>query len=268
MQEKSNILPSINPKKTVEIISNFIKNKIDESKTEGLVIGLSGGLDSSTAVSISSKVIDKSNILGLIMPSKTTSQEDLEDAVTISENLGIETEIINIDNLIKPFGDLCIHSANEQYNQLANANLKARIRMMISYYHSNSMNRLVVGTGNLSELLVGYFTKYGDGGVDILPLGDLYKTDVKKIAAYLKIPDKILNKAPTAGLWAGQTDEDELGIKYHLLDKILYLITTEKLEDYIIAEKLEISPKEVLRIKNMIKSANHKITPPPVPKIR
>ena len=140
--------------------------------------------------------------------------------------------------------------------------------MMILYYHANSMNRLVVGTGNLSELLVGYFTKYGDGGVDILPLGDLYKTDVKNIATHLKIPDKILNKAPTAGLWAGQTDEDELGIKYHLLDKILYLITTEKLEDYIIAEKLEISPKEVLRIKNMIKSAKHKITRPPVPKIR
>ena len=99
-------------------------------------------------------------------------------------------------------------------------------------------------------------------------MGDLYKTDVKNIATHLKIPDKILNKAPTAGLWAGQTDEDELGIKYHLLDRILYLTTTEKLEDYIIAEKLKISPKEVLRIKNMIKSANHKITPPPVPKIR
>ena len=268
MQEKSNILPSINPKKTVEIISNFIKNKIDESKTEGLVIGLSGGLDSSTAVSIAVKAIDKGNILGLIMPSQTTTQEDLEDAITIAEHLGIENEVINIDNLIKPFRELCIHSATEYYNQLANANLKARIRMIILYYHANSMNRLVLGTGNLSELSVGYFTKYGDGGVDILPMGDLYKTDVQNIADYLEIPDKIITKAPTAGLWAGQTDEEELGIKYQLLDEILYLTTTEKLEDYMIAEKLGISKNEVLRIKNMVKSAEHKITPPPIPKIR
>ncbi len=268
MQEESNILPPLNPVKTVETISNFIRNKIDESKTEGLVIGLSGGLDSSTAVSIAVKAIDKGNILGLIMPSQTTTPEDLEDAFILAEHLGIENEVINIDSLIEPFGELCIHSTSKYYNQLANANLKARIRMMILYYHANSMNRLVVGTGNLSELLVGYFTKYGDGGVDILPLGDLYKTDVKKIADYLQIPEKILTKAPTAGLWSGQTDEEELGIKYHLLDEILYLISTEKLKDNMIAEKLGIPTKEVLRVKNMMKSAEHKITPPPIPKIR
>ncbi len=268
MPEESNIIPPINPEKTIKTISNFIKNKKDESKTEGLVIGLSGGLDSSTAAYISVKAVDKDKILGLIMPSQTTTPEDFEDAVTVAKCLEIEYEVIPIDNLIKPFVDLCIHSTTEYYSQVANANLKARIRMMILYYHANSMNRLVVGTGNLSELLIGYFTKYGDGGVDMLPLGDLYKTDVKKIAHYLQLPKEIMIKAPTAGLWLGQTDEEELGIKYHLLDEILYLVNSEKLKYEVVAEKLEIPKEEVLRIKNMMKSAEHKITSPPIPKIR
>lgn len=268
MQEPSTILPIINSQKTVEVISGFIKKKMDESKTEGLVVGLSGGLDSSTAAYISSETVDKENILGLIMPSRTTEPEDIEDAMSVAENLGIEKEVIAIDNLIEPFGDLCVHSTSKYRNKLARGNLKARIRMMILYYHANSINRLVVGTGNRSELLVGYFTKYGDGGVDILPLGDLYKTDVQKIASHLQIPERIIKKAPTAGLWSGQTDEGELGIKYQLLDEILYLLTDENLEDHQVAEKLSISNEEVLRIQAMMKSAEHKLNPPPLPKIR
>lgn len=264
---ESTTLPPVNPEKIVETISNFIKSVINESKTEGLVVGLSGGLDSSTVAYISAGTVDKDKILGLIMPSKTTAPEDVEDALSVADNLAIESEIIPIDGLIEPFGNLCVHSASPYYNQLANANLKARIRMMILYYHANSMNRLVVGTGNRSELLVGYFTKYGDGGVDILPLGDLYKTDVKKVAAYLNIPEKILNKAPTAGLWSGQTDEDELGIKYELLDQLLHLLVDKELNNHHVAERLEIPEEEVLRIETMIKSAEHKLTPPPLPKI-
>jgi NAD+ synthase len=130
------------------------------------------------------------------------------------------------------------------------------------------MNRLVLGTGNKSELLVGYFTKYGDGGVDLLPLGDLYKTDVQKIATYLDIPEKIIKKPPSAGLWYGQTDEEEMGITYTLLDKILYLMADQNLNVHHIADKLEISEEEVLRIKTMMKAALHKLTPPPIPKIR
>ncbi len=101
--------------------------------------------------------------------------------------------------------------------------------MMILYYHANNLNRLVVGTGNRTELLVGYFTKYGDGGVDILPIGDLYKTEVRMLASQLGVPNEIIEKPPTAGLWAGQTDEEELGIKYEILDRILYLMVDEKM---------------------------------------
>lgn len=261
-------LPQISPEKSVEIISKFIKQKIDESKTDGLILGLSGGLDSSTAAYISLKAVEKEKILALIMPSETTSPDDVEDALTVAENLEIKKEIITIDNLIEQFSELNIPISYQKQIELAKANLKPRIRMMILYYYANSMNRLVLGTGNKSELLVGYFTKYGDGGVDILPLGDLYKTDVTRIANYLSVPEKIINKPPTAGLWYGQTDEKELGIKYELLDKILYLLTDQILKPEQVADKLKISPEEVSRIKSMMESAEHKLAPPPIPKIR
>jgi len=132
---------------------------------------------------------------------------------------------------------------------------------MILYYHANDLNRLVVGTGNRTELLVGYFTKYGDGGVDILPIGDLYKTEVRLLASQIGVPLEIIKKPPTAGLWAGQTDEEELGIKYEILDKILYLMVDKNLDDNEIAQKLKIPINEVLRIKMKINNSQHKSEP-------
>jgi NAD+ synthase len=262
---QNRIIPKIDAQKTVEIIKNFIKSKIDESKSEGLVIGLSGGIDSSLVAYLCVNAIGNENIFGLVLPSETTSSEDIEDAITVADKLGIKYKTLHIDELIEPFPRMCPKCSE---SALANGNLKARIRMMILYYHLNSMNRLVAGTGNRTELLVGYFTKYGDGGVDILPIGDLYKTDVRKIAAYLEIPKNIIEKAPTAGLWTGQTDEEELGMKYELLDKILYLMADENLDIKEIAEKLEIPDNEVLRIKNKMETSKHKLSPPSIAQIR
>lgn len=262
---QNRIIPQLNAQKTVEIIKNFIKSKIDESKSEGLVIGLSGGIDSSLVAYICAKAIGSENILGLVLPSETTSSEDIEDAVTVADKLGIKYKIVHIDDLIKPFPELCTECSN---SNLANGNLKARIRMILLYYHSNAMQRIVAGTGNKTELLVGYFTKYGDGGVDILPIGDLYKTEVREIADYMGIPKNIIKKAPTAGLWTGQTDEGELGIKYEPLDKILYLMVDENLSTKEIAKRLEILHEEVLRIKEMIESSKHKLSTPSIAQIR
>jgi len=268
MQTDKVIIPEINPEENIEIISKFIKGLVNKSSSKGLVIGLSGGIDSSVAAYISIKTVDKDKILGLIMPSETTSPEDLEDALLVAENLGIKKKIIAIDDFLKRFNNLNISSVTDMENKTAKANLKARLRMIILYYHANSMNRLVLGTGNKSELMVGYFTKYGDGGVDLLPLGNLYKTDVQNIAKYLKMPENIINKPPSAGLWSGQTDEQEMGITYPLLDKILYLLHDQNLKPIKAADELEIPVEEVLRIKAMMKVAEHKLVPPPIPQIR
>lgn len=268
MRSKDVVLPDIDPKSIVENISKFINKIMVQSRSNGLVVGLSGGIDSSLAAYISAKTVDNDKIMGLIMPSETTSKEDVEDAILVANNLGIKKEIIPIDDLLEQFTKLNVPSTSDEQIKKAKANLKARIRMIILYYHANSMNRLVLGTGNKSELCVGYFTKYGDGGVDLLPLGDLYKTDVQKIASYLKIPENIINKPPSAGLWQGQTDEDEMGITYPVLDKILYLLGDQKLKVSQVADELELPEGEVLRIQSMIGAAEHKINPLPIPKIK
>ena len=270
MQEETINIPRRDQEKTVKSISSFINEKVNESQTSGAVIGLSGGLDSSTTAYLCAKTIKNDQILGLIMPTVTTPPEDIEDAIIVAETLGIEYEIIHVDDLIAPFTDLCIHAkdkTNSDHRDIANANLKARIRMMILYYHANDLNRLVIGTGNRTEILVGYFTKHGDGGVDILPIGDLYKTEVRMLASQLGVPKEIIDKPPTAGLWAGQTDEEELGIKYDILDKILYLMVDKNLDDNEVAQKLEISINEVLRIERKIKNSQHKSEPAQSPKL-
>lgn len=264
MQE-SETLPPINEKETVKCICSFIEHQMKEAGTAGVVMGLSGGLDSTTTAYLCVKALGRENVLGFILPSKTTPKRDIQDALTVSKTLKIKYRTINLDTFTEPFKKL---SATLEDTDLADANLKARMRMIILYYHANAMKRLVVGTGNRTELLVGYFTKYGDGGVDILPIGDLYKTDVKKIAYYLKVPEHIIEKDPTAGLWKGQTDEDELGIRYELLDKILHFMIDKKLEDQQIADKLALPPDEVLRIRKMVKSAEHKLKPIPVARVR
>lgn len=259
------IIPQFDKKKAVETISIFIKDKLKESDSKGLIIGLSGGIDSSLVAYICAKAIGSDKILGLILPSETTSSEDLNDALTVARELGIKYKIVYIDDLIEPFPKLCDECSN---SDLANANLKARIRMMLLYYHSNAMKSIVVGTGNRTELLIGYFTKYGDGGVDILPIGNLYKTEICKIASYLGVPKNIVKKAPSAGLWKGQTDEGELGIKYESLDKILYLMVDKGLSTLEVSKCLKIPHDEILRIKEKVDAAKHKLSPPSIPSLR
>jgi len=257
--------PGLDVGKAVDTIHNFIKSKLEESKADGLVIGLSGGIDSSLVAYLCAHAVGSDKILGLVLPCDTTSSEDVKDAVKVAEELGIKYKILNIDPLIKPFPKLCPRCSK---SNLANANLKARIRMILLYYHSNAMKLIVAGTGNRTELLVGYFTKYGDGGVDILPIGDLYKTEVREVADYAGVPKKIIEKAPTAGLWTDQTDEEELGIKYELIDKILCLMIDKGISIEEVSNQLEIPYEEVLRIKKMIESSNHKLSSPCIVKLR
>jgi NAD+ synthase len=258
---------SIDIDNSLRNISKFLEYSLIESNAQGLVIGLSGGLDSSLTAKIASHVINKEKILGLIMPSEVTPTQDVEDAKKLANDIGIKYKIIEIEPVINIYQGLCSDGVEEKLSMIAQANLKARIRMSILYFYANSLNRLVVGTGNRTELLIGYFTKYGDGGSDILPIGGLYKTEVRQIAQRLKIDSNILDKAPSAGLWPGQTDEDELGIKYELLDQILYLFTERNMSEEEVAQTLGIDPREAVRVNLMMHEAQHKLQTPPIAEI-
>ncbi|PMP94177.1 MAG: NAD(+) synthetase, partial [Thermodesulfobacterium geofontis] len=200
----------------IKKIVEFIKRKIKESGAKGVVLGISGGIDSATTAYLAVKALGKDKVLGIVMP--YYKNQETEDAIYVCKTLGINYRIINIENIVDEFEK----TLNLKIEKITKGNLMVRSRMVILYGFANALNYLVLGTSNKSEYLVGYFTKWGDGASDIAPLLGLYKTEVRELAKKLGVPEKIIFKTPTAGLWEGQTDEDELGITYDLLDRILY----------------------------------------------
>lgn len=205
------------------LITEFLKEHVGERRA---IIGLSGGVDSSTVLALLVKAVGRERVFGLIMPdSTTTPAQDIWDAVELANSLMIRWRMIYIDEVYRAFmKDL------GEYDRVAAGNLRARIRMATLYYHANTMNGIVVGTGDKSEILLGYFTKYGDGGVDILPIGDVYKTEVRELATYVGVPGSIASKRSSPRLWAGQEAESELGFTYEVADEILYRVV-ERGED-------------------------------------
>lgn len=196
------------------------------------------------------------------MPSTTTPTEDKIHGVDVAKKLGIEYKEVGIDTILNEY----LSVTQLDNDNLAIGNLKARIRMSIIYYFANHKNYLVCGTGNKSEILIGYFTKHGDGACDIEPIGDLYKTDVYKLSEFLNIPKDIISKPPRAGLWDNQTDEEEIGMSYDLLDQILYLHTQRDMKNTEIAEKLSIPVDDVDMIINKKIRSEHKSKVPQSPK--
>jgi len=220
----------------VQKLCDWIGDKVTKAKAEGVVFGLSGGLDSAVVAALSIKVFPK-NTLAIIMPCHNL-ETDTNDAIDLINKFNVSYKIIDLSKVYDSFIYLLNDKEKEKEEsfKLAEANIKPRLRMITLYYFANKLNYLVVGTGNKSELTIGYFTKYGDGGADILPLGNLLKNQVKELAEYLGIPKKIINKPPSAGLWEGQTDEEEVGISYNQLDKYL---KAGKLNNKIIERKIQ-----------------------------
>ncbi|MCM8796180.1 MAG: NAD+ synthase, partial [Candidatus Omnitrophica bacterium] len=212
---------------------------VKRAKAKGVVIGLSGGIDSSVTAILAKEALGE-NLIALILPCKS-SKEDLEDAKLIAKKFKLKTKIVDLSKIY----DILVNQILPKGNRISYANLKARLRMLVLYYFANKLNYLVCGTGNKSEINVGYFTKYGDGATDILPLGDLLKFEVRILAKDLGIPKKVVNKKPSAGLWPGQTDEGEMGITYKDLDDIL--LRMEKNKRQILSEE------KVEKVKDMIK---------------
>ncbi|WP_027339252.1 NAD+ synthase [Halonatronum saccharophilum] len=234
-------------KKVTEQLVLWIRDKINEAGCDGAVVGLSGGVDSSvTALLCKRAVPDKT--LGVIMPCRSNPQ-DKEDAQLLASAFDIEYKFINLEETyLTLLNSLGVSSEDG----LAVANIKPRLRMTTLYYYAASCNSLVVGTDNKSELKLGYFTKFGDGGIDLAPLGDLVKSEVREIAKVLGVPDKIIEKAPSAGLWDGQTDESELGISY------------DQVDEYILTGKGEKKVKDV--VDSLATKNEHKLKLPPIPR--
>ncbi|MFQ6016354.1 MAG: NAD+ synthase [Anaerolineae bacterium] len=224
-------------------ISQWIKKEVVEAKARGVVVGLSGGVDSSTVAVLAKRALGE-GVLGLLMPCYS-NPGDLEHARLVAEQFNIRTEYVDLTPVFDQFTKILPPG-----NRIARGNLKPRLRMITLYYFANRENYLVAGTGNKSELMVGYFTKYGDGGVDILPLGNLLKTQVRELARELGIPQAIIDKPPSAGLWDGQTDEGELGITYVELDRTLNAIETGQIQ--------ECDPKTRAQVQDMITRSEHK----------
>lgn len=212
------------------------------------VFGLSAGLDSTITALLLIEALGRENVFALIMPSRHTKKQDIRDAIEFCEKWGIAYKVCEIDRIVEE-----IESAGLAKTRLAKANIAARVRMILLYSYANSNNALVVGTSNKTELTLGYFTKYGDGAADIFPIAGFYKTELFELAKLLGVPEKIIRKKPSAGLWNGQYDEEELGLSYKEIDSILKLIEKRVPEE----EILKRFP-EAKRVLELIKANAHK----------
>ncbi|MBC8590732.1 NAD(+) synthase [Wansuia hejianensis] len=231
-----------------EIVGNlviWIQNKVKDAGANGVVFGLSGGIDSAVVAGIS-KIAFPETSLGLIMPCHSNPMDE-EHALLIADRLNLDTKKVDLTNT---FDTLLDATELNKEHKMAIANIKPRLRMTTLYYYGQSLNYLVLGGSNRSEFTVGYFTKHGDSGVDLLPLANFVKKEIWEIGRYLNLPDIIINKPPTAGLWENQTDEDEMGFSYEILDNF---IETGK------------GPKESIdKIKRLHSISQHKREFPPV----
>ncbi len=242
-------------KKISNKIEKFISAYISKSSAKGLVIGLSGGLDSSVVLKLSVNALGRSNVLGLVMPSATTPREDTAHAIDLAKKLRIRYHVIDIHPLIQKFEEILPE------NKEARGNLMARIRMSILYYYAGINGYLVAGTSDKSEIQIGYFSKFGDGAADIMPIAVLYKTQVRALAQYLGIPAAIVQKKSSPRLWENHLAEEEIGMDYEIIDQILHLLVDKKIPPKDIKRKLGVSTKHVNKVRGMIEKSLHKRRP-------
>ncbi|NLW43095.1 MAG: NAD(+) synthase [Tissierellia bacterium] len=202
-------------KNTIDDLVTWLRYNVDNANSKGVVFGLSGGIDSAVIAAIS-KLAFPDTSLGLIMPIHSNPKDEI-DAKIVSESLELNTEKIDLSRTY----DELIKSSFSGNNLLAKSNIKPRLRMTTLYYYAQELGYLVLGSSNRSEFHIGYFTKWGDTGSDLMPLADFTKTEIFQMASLLKIPQAIIDKKPSAGLWEGQTDEDEMGFTYEVLDSVI-----------------------------------------------
>jgi NAD+ synthase len=249
----------IDAKREKSRITAFIRRVVARSGANGVVVGLSGGVDSSVAFVLCVKALGRANVLAALLPSKHTPAGDTEDAVRLADEWGVR----RVSVAISPLVDALISATGSGAVKLARANVQARVRMTILYYLANSRGLLVVGTGNRSEELLGFFTKFGDGGVDFLPIAHLYKTQVRLMGRDLGIPPGIVSKPASPRLWPGHTAEEELPAGYEKLDVVMHCLLDEGGSVRLAAAQGGVTLAVARRALEMHRSSAHKRALPP-----
>ena len=246
--------PTIKLAEIEKKIVTFIAESVENAGLEGAVVAVSGGIDSAVTLSLAVKALGPEKVTAITLPERdVTPERDITDVMQHTRALGLTCDQIDITPIL--------HVIREELPQVTDrvafGNVKSRLRMLIAYHYANTQRRMVIGTSNKTELLTGFFTKYGDGGVDLMPLADLYKTQLRQLAKHLEIPENIIEKTPSPGFWPGQTDEGELGTDYETIELILY--AWEKgYRNIEIAEELGIPLGTVDNILNRVETNEHK----------
>lgn len=259
----THILPrlTINTGLARKILVLFLRDALTNVGFERAVIGLSGGIDSALSAFLVAEAIGPENVLAIRMPYKISSQASLDDAQAVIDALGIRSDTVDITPMVDPMLERFPGAS-----KLRQGNIMARMRMVVLYDQSVAFNGLVIGTSNKTETLLGYTTIFGDNAAAVQPITDLYKAQVRDLSAAMGVPKSVLDKAPSADLWAGQTDEDELGFSYDLADQILYLLVDERYSvDEVTAEGFDRALVE--RIWRQVRLNHYKRTMPNVAKV-
>jgi len=245
----------------VELIVTFIKKQLTSAGFSKLIVGLSGGIDSSVTAALCVKAVGMENVIGVMLPYRKSHPDSLNDALEVVNILGIKHKLIDISPMVDSYFD----KYDQDAANLRKGNRMARERMCVLYDLSAKYKALVAGTGNLSELMIGYCTQYGDSACAFEPIGHLYKTEVYMMAEVLGLPQSVINKKPTADLWEGQTDEDEIGISYAELDEILcHMLDMKKNEKELISN---FSKEKINKVMRLIQISEFKRNMPPAPEM-
>ena len=244
-----------------KILTGFIDNEVRKAGFERVVVGLSGGVDSSLAAFLAAEALGPHNVWGVLMPYRTSSPESAEHATLVAKTLGIQSLSVDISPMVDAY-----FASFPDADHVRRGNKMARERMTILFDHSARLGGLVLGTSNKTELLLGYGTLYGDMASAVNPLGDLYKTQVRQLARHVKVPTVIIEKQPSADLWAGQTDEAELGFTYEEVDRVLYLLVDQRYEVAdLVAEGLD--ERFVRAVHHKVQSSQYKRRLPVIAKV-
>ena len=245
--------------KVEQVLTDFLRNEIKRIGVQKAVIGLSGGIDSAVSAFLTVKALGHENVLCVMMPYKTSSKNSLEDAQKVVEILNVRSKIVDISKMV----DAYIDTLEGEVSIVRKGNVMARMRMIVLYDESAKEKGIVVGTSNKTELFLGYSTLHGDSACAINPLGQLYKTQIFELAKHLNVPKEIIDKKPSADLWAGQTDEEEMGITYARVDKLLTAMIDEEKSDSEL-QKMGFEDEFIIKVKGMIKRNEFKGLPPVV----